>query len=205
MFQQIKGLSLLTKIKLSKTDALIIIDVQNDFLSGGSLPIPKGEEIIPILNIYISIFKRSHGKVFATRDWHPANHLGFLEFGGIWPPHCIHNTDGAKFHPNLKLPPNVIIISKATKPDKEAYSGFEGTNLLAKLQKEQIKRVFIGGLATEYCVKNTILDALKFGFISNFLSDASRGINSSEGDVQKAIDSMQNFGVKKIELLNFSF
>lgn len=190
------------KIRICETDALIIIDVQNDFLSRGSLPVPNGEEIIPILNIYLAVFTRNKGKVYATRDWHPTNHLSFLENGGVWPAHCVRETEGAKFHPGIKLPKNIVVISKATEPNKDGYSGFEDTILIAELQKEQIERVFIGGLATDYCVKNTVLDALRFGFDTFFLKDGSRGIDSIRGNTHRAIDLMQCFGAKKIELLN---
>ncbi|MCW3997409.1 MAG: isochorismatase family protein [Candidatus Bathyarchaeota archaeon] len=191
------------KIRLNKTDALIVIDIQNDFLSGGSLPVPSGEEVIRVLNDYIEVFKKARGNIFATRDWHPANHVSFRENGGIWPAHCIRETKGAQFHPKLSLPKNVIVISKATEPVEEAYSGFDNTNLLKELKKKKVIRVFIGGLATDYCVKNTVLDALKFGFETSLLIDASRGIDSTPGDVQRAIDLMQNNGTKKIEFNSF--
>jgi nicotinamidase/pyrazinamidase len=176
-----------------------VTDVQNDFLSEGSLPVPNGEEIIPVLNDYIEVFKKARGIIFATRDWHPPDHVSFREYGGIWPAHCIRETKGAQFHPKLKLPKNVIVISKATDPEKEAYSGFDKTNLLKELKKSKVIRVFIGGLATDYCVKNTVMDALKLGFETFLLIDASRGIDSTQGDVQRAIDSMQSNGAKKIE------
>lgn len=191
------------KIRLNKTDALIVTDIQNDFLSGGSLPVPSGEEVIHVLNDYIEVFKKAQGNIFATRDWHPTNHVSFRENGGIWPAHCIRETKGAQFHPKLRIPKNVIVISKATEPDKEAYSGFDNTNLLKELKKMKVIRVFIGGLATDYCVKNTVLDALKFGFETFLLIDASRGIDSTVGDVQRAIDLMQNNGTKKIEFNSF--
>lgn len=163
------------------------------------MPVPNGEEIIPILNTYIEIFKKEDAKIFATRDWHPNNHISFKENGGKWPRHCVRETEGAKFYPGLKLPETTIIISKATEPDKEGYSGFNDTKLLKELKKEQIKRVFVGGLATDYCVKNTVFDALNFGFETFFLIDASRGIDSALGDVQRAVDLMQNNGANKIE------
>lgn len=190
---------------INKKDALVVVDVQNDFLSQGSLPVPNGEAVIPVLNDYIKAFKKRQAKIFATRDWHPINHMSFREFGGKWPPHCIRDTHGAKFHPNLVLPKNSIIISKATKPNQEAYSGFEGTNLLKKLEKFKVIRLFIGGLATDYCVKNTVLDALKFGFRTFFLWDGSRGINANAGDIEKSIELMEEYGAKKVILSNFYF
>ena len=180
-------------------------DVQNDFLLGGSLPVPNGEEVIPVLNKYIKIFEKKQAKIFATRDWHPINHISFREFGGIWPSHCVRDTKGAKFHPKLLLPKNSIIISKATEPYQEAYSGFEGTNLLKELKKFKAMRIFIGGLATDYRVKNTVLDALKFGFHTFFLWDGSRGINTKPGDIQRSLEKMEQNGAKKVTLLNFNF
>ncbi|MEM3151578.1 MAG: isochorismatase family protein, partial [Candidatus Bathyarchaeia archaeon] len=147
------------KVKVDKESALIIVDVQNDFLPGGALPVPNGDKVIPILNKYIELFNKVGAAIFATRDWHPPNHISFKTQGGIWPPHCIQNSKGAEFASNLKLPKNVNIISKAVNPNMEAYSGFEGTDLALKLKELGVKKVFIGGLATDYCVKNTVLDA----------------------------------------------
>lgn len=195
---------MISKIKLGYTDALILVDIQNDFLPGGSLPVLQGDLVIPILNQYLVLFKKVDARIFATRDWHPPNHISFLEYGGIWPSHCVRDTKGAKFPSTLKLPEKVVLISKATDPIKEGYSGFENTDLLKILKKNHIKRLFIGGLAIEYCVKNTVLDALNFGFETFFLYDGSRGINSNLGDVDKAIESMKLKGAKKVELKNFN-
>ncbi|MEM2122724.1 MAG: nicotinamidase [Candidatus Bathyarchaeia archaeon] len=189
-------------VRINKDSALIIVDVQRDFLPGGALPIPKGDEVIPALNEYVEIFKRMGGKIFATRDWHPVNHISFKSRGGPWPTHCVQGTRGAEFHEALKLPRDVIVISKATGPDMESYSGFAGTDLADMLRRNGIKRVFIGGLATEYCVKNTILDAVKEGFETYFLEDASRGIDLKPGDVEKAIGEMLKKGVLKIRISN---
>ena len=180
------------------------MDVQNDFLFGGSLPVPKGEEILQFLNYYLELFTKSEGKVFATRDWHPLNHISFKEQGGIWPSHCISGTKGAEFHPKLKLPTNTVIISKATDPVKESYSGFDETELSKELKKGEILRVFFGGLATEYCVKNTVLDALTLGFIAFFLEDASQGIELNSGDVVRSIKLMQTNGARIVNKLDFS-
>ncbi|RLE52907.1 MAG: bifunctional nicotinamidase/pyrazinamidase [Candidatus Methanomethylicota archaeon] len=191
------------KIKVGRKDALIIVDVQKDFCPGGALPVPEGDKIIPNLNKYVEIFRKNGGKIYATRDWHPENHISFKEYGGLWPKHCVQGTEGAEFHPNLKLPEDAVIISKGTDPLREAYSGFEGTDLKKKLKQEGIVRVFVGGLATEYCVKNTVLDAIKFGFETVLLMDAIKGIDLKPSDSRKAIDEMVKRGVKTVKLENF--
>ncbi|MBS7655868.1 nicotinamidase [Candidatus Bathyarchaeota archaeon] len=193
------------KIKIDRESALIIVDVQNDFLPEGALPVPKGDEVIPVLNKYINLFNKVGASIFATRDWHPLNHASFNTQGGIWPPHCIQNTKGAEFPSSLKLPENAIVISKATNPNAEAYSGFEGTDLAIKLKKLGVKKVFIGGLATDYCVKNTVLDALKEGFKTFLLEDASRGVNLKPEDSKNAIKEMVIKGALKIKIFDLTF
>jgi len=180
------------------------VDVQKDFLPGGSLPVPSGDEGIPILNDYISLFKTAKAKVFATRDWHPANHVSFKEFGGPWPPHCVQETEGADFHPDLKLPENVTVISKAMDPKRESYSGFDGTTLADELRKGEVTRIFVGGLATDYCVKNTVLDGLSSGFDAVLLSDATRGINVKADDSENAVSAMRTGGAKIATLEDFA-
>jgi nicotinamidase/pyrazinamidase len=190
-------------LSVSKTDALIVVDVQNDFCPGGALPVPEGDQVIPVLNDYIKIFKKANAAIFATRDWHPPNHISFEAQGGPWPPHCVQNTEGAKFHPDLKLPDDTTIVSKAMDPRKEAYSGFDGTELADNMKKQGVTKVFVGGLATDYCVKNTVLDARKNGFQTVLLLDASRGINVEPDDVAKAIDTMVRNGVGQGTLTDF--
>jgi nicotinamidase/pyrazinamidase len=126
--------------------------MQNDFLPGGSLAVTQGDEVVPVLNHYIHAFKENRLPIFATRDWHPSDHCSFKAQGGPWPPHCVQDSKGAEFTPDLQLPEDVVIISKATIPEKDAYSGFDGTDLHDRLQVLGIKRLFIGGLATDYCV-----------------------------------------------------
>ena len=188
------------KIHVTDNSAIIIVDVQNDFCPGGSLPVPDGDKVIPVLNLYIKKFVEGNLSVCYTRDWHPANHISFKSEGGIWPGHCIQGTDGAKFHAGLFIPSSAIIISKGTVPDKEAYSGFQGTDLEHLLNAGKIKRLFIGGLATDYCVNGTVLDALKGGFEAIFLSDASKGVDVKPGDSERAIEEMLRAGAIKITL-----
>jgi nicotinamidase/pyrazinamidase len=188
---------------VGKTDALIVVDVQNDFSPGGALPVPRGDEVIPALNDYIKIFKQANARIFATRDWHPADHVSFKAQGGAWPPHCVQNTEGAKFHSDLKLPSGTVIVSKAMDPLKEAYSGFDGTELADTLRTQGVTRVFVGGLATDYCVKNTVLDARKIGFETVLLLDAVRGINAEPNDAAKAVAEMVESGAEQGTLTDF--
>lgn len=188
---------------LGDNDALIVVDVQRDFCPGGALPVPAGDQVVPVLNEYIKLFQAAKAEVFATRDWHPPNHISFKAYGGPWPPHCIQRSKGAKFHPDLKLPVDTSIISKATDSSKESYSGFDGTMLGDALEKICVTRVFVGGLATDYCVKNTVLDAIERGLETVLLMDATRGINVKPGDVDKAIDEMVAKGTEKVTLADF--
>lgn len=178
--------------------ALIIVDVQRDFCPGGALPVARGDEVVKPLNNMIRLFGEEGSPVIFTRDWHPRNHCSFKEFGGIWPPHCVQHTRGAEFHPALRVPKKAIIISKATNPKIDAYSGFQGTELVEILMERGIAEVFVGGLATDYCVKNTAVDALKNNFITHVLTDCIRGVNVRPTDSAAALREMVSEGVKKI-------
>jgi nicotinamidase/pyrazinamidase len=182
---------------IRNSDALLITDIQKDFLPGGALPIENGDEIIPVINNYIKYFENAKAHVLASRDWHPSNHVSFTTQGGPWPPHCVQETSGAKFSPELKLPKHTIIISKATNPQNEAYSAFDGTSLAHELQALCIKRLFIGGLTTDYCVVNTVVDARKLGFETVVLMDATLGINLEPGDVDRAVETMVKNGAQQ--------
>jgi nicotinamidase/pyrazinamidase len=184
-------------------DALLITDIQLDFLPGGALPIEGGDEIIPVLNNYIKHFAAGKAHVLASRDWHPPNHISFRAQGGLWPPHCVQQTLGAKFSPDLNLTKDVVIISKATNPEIEAYSAFEGTSLAHELNACGVKRLFICGLATDYCVLNSVLDACKLGFETVVLMDATLGINVNPGDVDRAIDAMLKNGAQQATAEDF--
>jgi len=173
-------------------EALIVVDMQRDFMPGGALPVPEGDKIIPRCNQYIEEFRKRGALIVATRDWHPENHISFREQGGPWPKHCVQNTPGAEFV--VELPADAVIISKATEPDKEAYSGFEGTELAEILKRHGVKRVYICGVATEYCVKATALDAVKHGFETYLLRDAVKGIKPQ--DEERALRELESAGVK---------
>ncbi len=189
------------KVKISDVDALIVVDVQNDFMPWGALPVPEGDKVVPVLNEYISIFEKKGLPVFFTRDWHPENHISFKGHGGIWPPHCVQNTEGAMFHKDLKMPlDNKFIISKGTSPDFDAYSGFQGTVLESLLRERGVRRVFVGGVATDYCVKNTVLGAIDLGFQAVLLLDAIKGVDANPGDSERAIDLMLSKGAVGVEL-----
>lgn len=179
-------------------DALLIVDVQNDFLPGGSLAVPRGDEVVPPLNSYLSIFAACGLPVYATRDWHPAQHCSFRAQGGIWPPHCVAGTRGAEFAAALQLPPSAVIVSKATTIEQDAYSGFQGTNLQQQLRTANIHRLFIGGLATDYCVLNTVRDALQLGYRVFLLADAIRAVDVQAGDGLRAEDEMVGLGAQRI-------
>jgi len=179
---------------LTGRDALIIVDVQNDFLPGGTLAVPLGDEIIPVLNEYLHLFAKKDLPIFATRDWHPENHCSFKNQGGPWPPHCLAQTTGAGFAPGIKLPASASIISKATSSNTDAYSGFQGTDLHPRLQNLGVNRLFTGGLATDYCVLKTVKDALRLGYRVNLLLDTMRAVNIKAGDGDRAIAKMTALG-----------
>jgi nicotinamidase/pyrazinamidase len=188
------------KVRLTDNDALIVVDVQRDFMPGGALPVPEGDKVVEPLNFYIELFERRGLPVFFTRDWHPENHISFREYGGVWPPHCVQNTFGAEFHPDLRMPAdNKFIISKGTSPDFDAYSGFQGTVLEDLLRERGVRRVFVGGVATDYCVKNTVLGALNRGFFAFLLTDAVKGVDVNPGDSEKAVEIMLGKGAVAIE------
>lgn len=188
--------------EIGKDSALIVTDVQKDFCPGGNLQVPHGDKIVHVLNKYIRKFEEAGAQIYATRDWHPFNHISFKSQSGPWPPHCIQNTEGAEFHKDLEFPKSTIIISKATDPLKEAYSGFDGTNLEDELTQKGVRRVFVGGLATDYCVISTVLDALKLGFETVLLKDAIRGVDVRPNDSERAVEEMKTKGVRIIKNVN---
>ncbi len=179
-------------------DALIVVDLQNDFLPGGALAVPGGDRVIAPLNHYIERFHRAHLPVVATRDWHPENHCSFFEQGGTWPPHCIAGTEGAAFADTLELPADAVIVSKADSPERDAYSGFQGTDLAERLRQMGVHRLFIGGLATDYCVLNTVMDALREAFEVFLLTDAIGAVEAESGDGEQAVEQMRAEGARPI-------
>lgn len=168
--------------RLGAEDALIVVDVQPDFCPGGKLAIEKGDDVIPVLNEWIAAAREKGVPVYASRDWHPAHHVSFEESGGQWPEHCVQDTSGAMFHPDLDLPEDAVKISKGTRLDKDQYSAFDNTGLADHLEQRGIKRVWIGGLAEDVCVHATVLDACKAGFDTHLISDATRPVTPEGGE-----------------------
>jgi len=173
-------------------DALLVVDVQNDFCPGGALGVPGGDGVVPPIN---RIMGRFDHLVF-SRDWHPQDHCSFSDHpefrDGSWPPHCVQDSPGADFHGSLRVPLDAVFIYKGTDPDTEAYSAFSGTPLAEELRRRNITRLFITGLATDYCVKFTTLDALDLGFEVVVVTDGCRGI--AEESIKAALEEIQRRG-----------
>jgi len=181
-------------MQIQPTDALLVVDVQRDFCPGGALAVEGGDAVVPVVNRLAPLFTH---RVY-TRDWHPPNHCSFSDEPQFvdmsWPVHCVAGTEGATFHPGLQVPPDAIIIDKATDPNKEAYSDFEETMLADTLHSRGITRLMVCGLATNYCVRANVLDAIKHGFRAVLIEDACRGIDIPEGAVARAVEDMQRAG-----------
>ena len=175
--------------------ALIVVDVQNDFCPGGTLAVPHGDEVVEPLNQLIDEFIERGEPVYKSRDWHPPTTKHFSAYGGVWPVHCVQNTKGAEFHPDLRNDPRIIVISKGL-GDTDCYSAFDETDLLDHLHQQNIEEVVVGGLATDYCVKSTVLDALKNGFKVKALKNAMRAVDVQPGDGERAIQQMRDAGAE---------
>lgn len=173
--------------------ALIAVDVQNDFCPGGALGVERGDEVVAPLNRLIKEFLSRGDLVVKSRDWHPPQTKHFAAYGGTWPVHCVQNTRGAKFHSDLIDDPRILIVSKGL-GDEDNYSAFDGTNLASLLRERGVTEVWVGGLATDYCVKNTVLDALREGFRVKAVSEAMRAVNLQPGDGERAIEEMRRAG-----------
>ena len=187
--------------------ALIIVDVQNDFCPGGALAVAKGDEIVAVLNRYNEKFRAAGLPIVATRDWHPPKTSHFKTYGGVWPAHCVQQTFGAAFHADLNLNSDVIVVSKGMGADEDSYSAFQGkdaagTPLGQLLRGLGVGQIFVGGLATDYCVKQTALDGVKEGFRVVLLGDATRGVNLNPDDSEKALTEMRAAGVKMLASLD---
>jgi len=192
-----------THISLSKGDALSVTDVQNDFLPGGALGVPQGDAIISPLNRAVELFKKKDLLIFFSRDWHPPDHSSFQDQGGPWPPHCVQKTPGADFPSALQIPEAAVIISKGAQKDREQYSTLGARDSVGNtesdvMKKQEIRRVFVAGLATDYCVLNSVKDILAEGYEVYVLTDAIRAVNVNPGDGEEALEEMVRGGAKLI-------
>ena len=184
---------------MDRRAALLVVDVQLDFCPGGALAVPDGDAVVPVLNEYIALFRKRGSPVFASRDWHPALSAHFREHGGIWPVHCVQGSTGALFHPKLQLPEGTIVISKGVTRWDEGYSALQGltengTPFPMLLRHMATDRLYVGGLATDYCVKETVLEGLREGFAVTLLTDAIRAVELKPGDGEQATREMAAAG-----------
>jgi len=175
--------------------ALIVVDVQNDFCPGGALAVAEGDEVVAPLNELIDEFLERGNPVYKSRDWHPPKTKHFQAYGGTWPIHCVQNTKGAEFHPQLRDDPRVRVISKGL-GDTDCYSAFDETDLASQLQEQGVEELVVGGLATDYCVKATVLAGLNEGFKVKALKNAMRAVDVNPGDGERAIQEMKAAGAQ---------
>ncbi len=180
--------------ELGRLDALLIVDVQNDFCPGGALPVPEGDRVVPVLNRWIAVARSRGALIYASRDWHPPDHVSFREQGGPWPPHCVRDTEGARIHGHLELPENVYLVDKGVHRNRDNYSAFDETGLAKVLRAAGVERVWVGGLALDYCVLATVLDAVEEGFEVHLLTGATRPVEVSPGNGVRALEKMRAAG-----------
>ncbi|NLD72318.1 MAG: nicotinamidase [Chloroflexi bacterium] len=182
---------------MERDSALLVVDMQNCFLPGGSLAVAEGDEVIPVINRYIELFQGAGRPVFASRDWHPEETTHFEK----WPQHCVQNTRSAEFHPDLALPPDATVVSKGMDPQEDAYSAFqavdqEGRLLGDSLRARGIRHLYVSGLALDYCVRYSALDAARNGLQVTLLIDATRAVNAEIHDAETAIEDLVRSGVR---------
>jgi nicotinamidase/pyrazinamidase len=180
--------------------ALLIVDVQNDFCTGGALAVPGSEGVVAMLNRYIADAVAKDMPIYASRDWHPHDTSHFEPFGGVWPVHCVQDSPGARFHPQLRLPPSTIVISKGQDAERHGYSALEGrtadgTPFLEDLRRRAVTHLAVGGLATDYCVKHSAIDAADAGLDVTVLEDAIAGVDLQPGDSRRAVADMREKNV----------
>lgn len=178
---------------LKKGDGLLLVDIQKDFCPGGALPIEEGDKIIPILNGWIKATREKGYPIYASRDWHPLHHMSFKEQGGKWPPHCIQDSDGAEFHPNLILPDMVVKITKGVRFDQDQNSVFDQTGLVVQLKRDGVRRLWVGGLALDVCVLASVLDGRRAGFEIYVIEQGTRPVTPEAG--REALEAMKGAGV----------
>ena len=185
--------------ELRAGDAVLLVDPQNDFCPGGSLPVPDGDKVMPVLNEWAAAAERANLPIFVSRDWHPPRTTHFKELGGVWPPHCIQGTRGAEFHPNLQVPESAVIVSKGMGESEDAYSAFQARDdaersLTTLLREKNVTHLYVMGLATDYCVKASALGALDNGFKVTVVAEGMRAVNLQPTDGDAAIEAMQSAG-----------
>lgn len=181
-------------IRFSHRDALLVIDVQNDFCPGGALPIPRGDAVVPVINDWIRSAEDASAPIFFSRDWHPKAHPSFASQGGPWPAHCVQDTPGAAFHPDLLIPEAVDIITKGVRFDQDQYSVFDQTGFEHELKRRNLRRLIVGGLALDVCVKAGVLDALRMGFEIVLIPGGSQPVTEHGG--REALDAMRSAGAE---------
>jgi nicotinamidase/pyrazinamidase len=179
---------------LQKGDGLLLVDVQKDFCPGGALPIQEGDKVVPVLNRWIEAAGGKNIPVYASRDWHPERHISFRGHGGPWPPHCLQDSLGAGFHPDLKLPGSTVKVTKGTRFDHDQNSAFDETGLADQLKRDGVNRLWVGGLALDVCVLASVLDALKAGLEVVLIEEGTRAVDPEEGN--KALEKMRKGGAK---------
>lgn len=189
-------------IEINPSDALVIIDPQNDFMPGGALAVPGGDEIFRVLNPLVHRFSL----VVGSQDWHPADHISFRDRGGPWPPHCVQKTKGAEYHPDLDQSRLSVVVRKGYDPDIEQYSCFDEKSRLAEMLRGRgVGRIFIGGVATDYCVRYSTLGALRGGLEVYVLTDAVRGVDVNPGDSERALEEIKSAGAYLITFSDLAF
>jgi nicotinamidase/pyrazinamidase len=166
---------------MQQGDALLVVDVQRDFCAGGRLEVPGGDDVVPVLNRWLAAAERAGVPVFLSRDWHPGSHPSFHEHGGGWPRHCVQDTPGAAFHPELRVPPAVHVVTKGMRLDQDQHSAFDETGLGAALHRLHVRRLFVGGLAEDVCVRASVLDALARGFQVVLVPGGTRPVTADTG------------------------
>ncbi len=182
-------------------DGLLLVDPQNDFCPGGSLAVADGDAVMPVLNAWATAAQRAGVPIFVSRDWHPPRTTHFKEYGGVWPAHCVMGTPGADFHPNLRVPPDAVIVSKGMGETEDAYSAVaarddSNTLLGALLKARNVNHLYIGGLATDYCVKSSALDGLEQGVGVTLIFDGIRAVNLEPTDGEQALAEMEARGTR---------
>ncbi|HDR46658.1 MAG TPA: nicotinamidase [Geoalkalibacter subterraneus] len=184
-------------VRFEPGDLLLVVDVQNDFCPGGALPIEGGDGVVPVLNDWIRAARDAGIGLYFSRDWHPKNHISFEENGGSWPPHCVQDSEGARFHPDLVVPDEAVIVTKGTRFDQDQNSAFDQTGLAEWLHKQDIKRIFVGGLAQDVCVQATVIDGQREGFEMHLLQSATRPVTAEGG--RESLEKMQQAGAVVIQ------